>query len=93
MFWKLIPGEILSDQAISGRLGVSRTPVREALFSLKEDHLVTIYSRNKTVVSLIDWRLINEGKFVRTSLETLVAEGLCGHLSKETIGALSENLA
>jgi len=93
MSWKLTPGEVLNDLSISTRLGVSRTPVREALFSLKEDHLVSIYSRNKTVVSLIDWRLITEGKFVRASLETLVASELCGKLTRETIGVLSENLA
>ncbi len=93
MFWDLMPGEVLNDQCISSRLGVSRTPVREALFSLKEDHLVTVYARNKTVVSLVDWRLINEGKFVRTSLETLVADSLCGCLPPKTVGALYENLA
>lgn len=91
--WKLAPGEVLNDMQISTRLGVSRTPVREALFSLKEDHLVSVYARNKTVVSLIDWQLITEGKFVRTSLETLVATELCGNLTRETIGELSENLA
>lgn len=93
MSWKLLPGEVLNDTQISMRLGVSRTPVREALFSLKEDHLVTIYARNKTVVSLIDWNLITEGKFVRTSLETLIASSLCGTLSQNKIGELSENLA
>ncbi len=93
MSWKFTPGEVLSDTQISARLGVSRTPVREALFSLKEDHLVTIYARNKTVVSLIDWNLITEGKFVRTSLETLIASSLCGRLSLDAVGELSENLA
>ena len=93
MSWKLIPGEVLNDLHISTRLGVSRTPVREALFALQEDHLVNVYARNKTVVSLIDWRLITEGKFVRTSLESLIASDLCGNLSIETIGELSENLA
>ena len=93
MSWTLTPGEVLNDLHISTRLGVSRTPVREALFALKEDHLVSVYARNKTVVSLIDWQLITEGKFVRTALETLIASELCGKLSKETIGELSENLA
>ena len=91
--WKYAPGEVINDLAISERLGVSRTPVREALFSLKTDHLVSIFARNKTVVSLIDWQLIMEGKFVRTSLETLIATDLCGKLTDQVIGELSENLA
>ncbi|MGI6028997.1 MAG: GntR family transcriptional regulator [Candidatus Heteroscillospira sp.] len=93
MSWKRLPGELLNDTQISAQLGVSRTPVREALFMLKEDRLVTIYARNKTVVSLIDWSLIEEGKFVRTALETLVASELCGNIPADVIGELSENLA
>jgi len=73
MSWTLTPGEVLNDLHISTRLGVSRTPVREALFALKEDHLVSVYARNKTVVSLIDWQLITEGKFGNGFVPGLIA--------------------
>lgn len=91
--WKYSPGEIINDLAISERLGVSRTPVREALFTLRTDHLVSVFARNKTMVSLIDWQLITEGRFVRTALETLIAKDLCGKLSDRVIDQLYENIA
>ena len=39
------PGEPLNDEVISRRLGVGRTPIREAMKRLESDHLVVAYPR------------------------------------------------
>jgi DNA-binding GntR family transcriptional regulator len=65
---------------------MSRTPVREAIFSLEEDHLVKIYGPNKTVVSLISWNLIEEGKFVRSSIESSDCGGAVRQSVREVTG-------
>ena len=66
---QLPPGTALSEQAISATLGFSRTPAREALALLADDQLVIIYPQVKTVVAPVRRSLIDEGRFVRSTLE------------------------
>jgi DNA-binding GntR family transcriptional regulator len=66
---RLSPGASLSEAAISTVLGISRTPVREALALLADEQLVVIYPQVKTVVAPIRRSLIDEGRFVRSTLE------------------------
>ncbi len=47
-------GEILTEQRLCERLGVSRTPVREALFRLKQEHLVEERSQGVSVVGVTE---------------------------------------
>ena len=50
-------------------LGISRTPVREALALLADEQLVVIYPQVKTLVAPVRRSLIDEGRFVRSTLE------------------------
>ena len=52
----LAPGMPLRMQDLAARLGVSRTPVREACIRLQRDGLVNILPQRETTVSLIDVR-------------------------------------
>ena len=63
------PGTSLSEAAISTTLGISRTPVREALALLADEQLVVIYPQVKTLVAPVRRSLIDEGRFVRSTLE------------------------
>ena len=54
-------------------LGVSTTPVREALQRLEEDGLVRIFPQSKTVVARIDEAQLKEVHFLRVAIETEVA--------------------
>jgi len=65
----LSPGTSLSEAAISAALGISRTPVREALALLADEQLVVIYPQVKTLVAPVRRSLIDEGRFVRSTLE------------------------
>src|SRR5689334_14084361 len=60
----LLPGASLSEAAISAALGISRTPVREALALLADEQLVVIYPQVKTLVAPVRRSLIEEGRFV-----------------------------
>lgn len=53
----LKPGEKLIESEISELLGISRTPIREALLDLAEKKLVNIIPRSGTFVSYMTWIL------------------------------------
>jgi DNA-binding GntR family transcriptional regulator len=58
------------------RLGVSRTPVREALIKLADADLVRIYPQSGSFVAPISREAFGHAQFIREHLEcALVAEG------------------
>ncbi|WP_194410100.1 GntR family transcriptional regulator [Microbacterium cremeum] len=57
---RLAPGERLRDQELAERLGVSRTPVREALQRLARTGLVEVSPNRYTRVSIPDTALLRE---------------------------------
>ncbi|POR50587.1 GntR family transcriptional regulator [Paraburkholderia eburnea] len=65
----LPPHTSLSEAAISDALEVSRTPVREALAQLADEHLVNIYRKVGTIVAPISVSQLEEGRFARSTLE------------------------
>lgn len=70
---KLAPGAILSEQTLSGDLGIGRTPIREALQRLAREGLVLVLPRKAILVTETDPRkqlLVLE---VRRELERLLA--------------------
>lgn len=64
-----LPGQPLRQTEIAERLGVSRTPVREALKELAVEGLVEISPTGRTVVASIDPAMIKEYYEVRCQLE------------------------
>jgi DNA-binding GntR family transcriptional regulator len=66
---ELEPGRRLSENALAELLGVSRTPVREALARLRDERLVAIVPQLGTFVTLIDPEAVADAQFVRESLE------------------------
>jgi DNA-binding GntR family transcriptional regulator len=65
----LPPRTALSEATISKMINVSRTPVREALAQLADEQLVLIYRQVGTIVAPISVQLLEEGRFVRSTLE------------------------
>ena len=70
---QLPPGMILSEMALATRLGIGRTPIREALQRLARDGLVNIMPRRGVMVSEIDVRAQLRLLEVRRELERLLA--------------------
>lgn len=66
---ELGPGAPIDEKAIASRLGVSRTPVREAVKKLSDENLVDVRAQSGTVVSRIDSKLIREAFIIRRALE------------------------
>lgn len=51
---ELAPGDVVREGDLQGRLGIGRTPIREALQRLARDHFVTVIPRRGMFVSAID---------------------------------------
>jgi GntR family transcriptional regulator, rspAB operon transcriptional repressor len=66
---ELEPGRRLSENELADRLGVSRTPVREALVRLRDERLVAIVPQLGTFVTLISPDAVADAAFVREALE------------------------
>lgn len=67
------PGEPLNDEVISKRLGVGRTPIREAMKRLESDHLVVAYPRRGTFAAGVDITDLAEISEIRQLLEPAAA--------------------
>lgn len=70
---ELPPGQRLRDQELAARLGVSRTPVREALQRLEDEGLVETSPRALTRVTPLDARAAREAFPVVAGLHALAA--------------------
>jgi DNA-binding GntR family transcriptional regulator len=71
---RLLPRTMLSEQELSQRFGVSRTPIREALIKLGEENLIEIYPQYGSFVAPIKLREVFDSQFVRESLECSAIE-------------------
>jgi DNA-binding GntR family transcriptional regulator len=63
------PGLVIDEKAIALKLGVSRTPVREALKKLSDENLVDVKAQSATAIASIDRKLIHEAFLIRRALE------------------------
>ena len=68
-----LPGEAINELRIAEETGIGRTPVREALLSLKEENLVEVRPRKGTFAPLITEDKINEMYQIRRLLEPVIA--------------------
>lgn len=89
----LAPGTILGEVEQSSRLGVSRTPLREALSRLGADGLVVQQSPRVTVVSDIDAGDIRELFEVRRALEETAARLAAARGDRAAFAALAEEFS
>lgn len=80
---ELPPGSVLSEQTMSQRFDISRTPIREALKRLEQEGLVTVLPRRGVLVSEINLRKQLQLLEVRREIERLLAR-LAAKNAKET---------
>jgi DNA-binding GntR family transcriptional regulator len=79
---QLEPGSAVSEQMLSERLGIGRTPIREALQRLARERLVVILPRRGVMVSVIDVKSQLRLLEVRREVERLVARGAARRASE-----------
>lgn len=88
----LKPGEALNVKGISEKLGVSRTPVRDAFIKLEKEGLVDVFPQKGTSVSRIDLKRVDEEKFIRESLEEKAIGLFMKDRPSSAVARLSNNL-
>lgn len=89
---ELEPGSMISENELASEMGVSRTPIREALIELGKLRIVEVYPQKGSFVSLIDSELVEEVRFLRLTLESTIIGLVCESAKPEDICALEENL-
>ncbi len=85
---ELLPGERLMEIQLAQRLGVSRTPVREAIRKLELEGLVTMIPRKGAEVAKITVSDLKDVLEVRIALEELAVKDACENITGEQLAAL-----
>jgi DNA-binding GntR family transcriptional regulator len=85
---ELAPGSRLNERVLTARLGVSRTPLREAIKLLATEGLVDLLPNRGAVVAPIDPARIAETLAVMGALESLAGELACVQASDEGIAEI-----
>jgi DNA-binding GntR family transcriptional regulator len=92
MSLELKPGEAVSETELAKKLGVSRTPIREALSKLKEEYLIEVKPQIGTYVSLIDMDLVKQALFMTHCIEKEVLKLACSDFSEKSLIMLEQNI-
>ncbi|MFI3200768.1 MAG: GntR family transcriptional regulator [Eubacteriales bacterium] len=86
----LKPGERLMEIHLAKRLGVSRTPIREAIRKLELEGLAKMIHRKGAVVSEITEKHLRDVLEVRKTLDVLGIELACDRIEQEELEQLEQ---
>jgi len=89
---RLKPGDRVTESEIANWLKMSRTPVREAVFRLETEGLLTRQSRQGLTVAKLDYQAVIELYAMREVLEGTAAHSAALHASQPEVEALREML-
>ncbi len=84
------PGEQLRDGELAGWLGVSRTPVREALLRLGASGLVVALPGRSTTVSAVDVQVVRDARDVVAAMHELAVRQVAGRLSPQDVDRMRD---
>lgn len=90
---ELKPGERLMEIQLANKLGVSRTPIREAIRKLELEGLVLMIPRKGAEVAEITEKNLRDVLEVRCALEELAVQLACDRIDQEQLRALHEAAA
>lgn len=79
------PGEVLDLNAIKDQLKISRTPVRDAITTLEQEHFVTVLPRRGVLVSNITPKDIADLYVIREQLEPFIARTAAPLIDREKV--------
>lgn len=88
--FKLVPGDRFTENELSERLGVSRTPVRQALFRLQQEGFVEVLFRSGWRVLPFDFDQFEQLYDLRMVLETTAVHRICADDRRVDRALLSE---
>ncbi len=84
-------GEILTESRLSAELGVSRTPIREALRRLGQEHIIEESGKGSVVIGISE-KDLEDIFLIRKNLETLAASLAAENRTPEQLKELREAL-
>lgn len=84
-------GEIITESKLSTELGVSRTPIREALRRLSQEHLIEESGKGSVVIGISE-KDLEDIFLIRKQLECLAASMAATHHTEEQLAELKETL-
>lgn len=90
---ELAPGERLIERDLAGRLGVSRTPIRESIRKLESEGLIEHLPRKGCVVREVSAPEIVEIFMIRSSLEALASRLAAERRTPQDVARLKKALA
>jgi DNA-binding GntR family transcriptional regulator len=82
---ELEPEEPIVEADIASWLGMSRTPVREAIVRLQKEGLVKVIPRRGVFVNRVSWQELQEVFAVREALEGMAARIAAGVVNEEKL--------
>ncbi|MBO6147722.1 MAG: GntR family transcriptional regulator [Lachnospiraceae bacterium] len=87
---ELKPGERLMEVTLANKLGVSRTPVREAIRMLEQEGLAVILPRRGAHVASINNKQLEDMLEARRTLEGFTVNAACTHITRTELLHLRE---
>lgn len=84
-------GEVLSESKLSEELGVSRTPIREALTRLETERLITTTPMGALVLGITDNDVRDMFK-VKLHLDPIIVKMAASNISEEALDKLKDNI-
>ena len=88
---KYVPGEVLTELKLVSDLGVSRTPIREALHRLEQEHIVEISPRGILVLG-VSQKDLEDILEIRIRIEGLAAAMTAQRITDEELAELRETI-
>lgn len=87
---ELPPGSTIREQVLQDRLGIGRTPLREALHRLAQEHMLHIYPRRAIVVAKLGVTEIRQIFEMRVVIESAAAGLAAERISGEELQRVME---
>lgn len=88
----LVPGERLMELQLAAKLGVSRTPIREAIRMLEQEGLAITIPRKGAIVAGMTEKDMQDVLEIREALEELSVQVACDKITDEEISQLQKNM-
>jgi DNA-binding GntR family transcriptional regulator len=88
----LVPGERLMELQLASKLGVSRTPIREAIRMLEQEGLAITIPRKGAIVAGMTEKEMEDVLEIREALEELSVQVACDKITEDEITQLRKNM-
>lgn len=89
---EFVPGTFVSENEMALELGISRTPVREAIIDLAKASVIETIPQRGNYVTLINPDMVEESRFLRQVLDKAVIEVACEMDDEDGLMKLEENI-